>query len=229
MPLRTPRRLAAALALTAAAALPAAAQAWFIPSFQPPRVTDRDYTIAVAANAGTSALFQWREATSGRNGQFSLEAGLVDADPSQAKLLLGAGYAHQLARATSQQPLDLLLTAGLGLAAGEGVDVLRVPIGVSVGHRFQLDGPLAITPYVHPRLSLDTYFGRRDDDLDLAIDFDVGASFEVTSQLAIRGSLVLSGSGGDDVGFGLGLTIRPQGLARVQRGPAGIGRGRAGR
>jgi hypothetical protein len=208
------------LALAALVAPPAArsveAQSWFNPSFQPPHVSTRDYTLAVAANNGTSALFQWREGL-GPDSHFGLEGGLVDADGGGGtKLLLGGSYAYQLTRATTAQPLDLLFTVGAGLAVGDGPDLFRIPIGVSVGHRFALDGEMAITPYVHPRLSLDVLTGVGDnaDNTDLAIDFDIGASFEITRQLALRGSLVLSGARlSDDVGFGIGLTITPAGLS----------------
>lgn len=211
-----------ALALAAVAAPPAArtagAQSWFTPSFQVPRVSSRDYTLAVAANAGTSALFQWREGID-PSSHFGLEGGITDAEgPSGTKLLLGGSYAYQLTRATADQPLDLLFTAGAGLAVGDGPDLFRVPVGVSVGHRFALENNLAITPYVHPRLSLDVLTGTRaagSDRTDLALDFDLGADFEITRQLALRTSLVLSGGGGaDNVGFGIGLTITPSALRR---------------
>ncbi|GLC25995.1 hypothetical protein rosag_25080 [Roseisolibacter agri] len=208
--------LAALAALVASpAARTAAAQSWFTPSFQPPQVSTRDFTLGVSANAGTAALFQWREGIDA-NSHFGLEGGLVDSDGSGGtKLLVGGSYAYQLTRATADQPLALLFTAGAGLAVGDGPDLFRIPVGVSVGHRFALDGGMAITPYVHPRLSLDLVTGVDDDadNTDLSIDFDIGASFEITRQLALRGSLVVSGGRfSDDVGFGLGLTITPQGL-----------------
>lgn len=229
---RAPRRrrgVAVLLALAALAASPVArsagAQGWFTPSFQPPQVSTRDYTLAVAANEGTAALFQWREGL-GADSHFGLEAGLVDVDgDGGTKLLLGGSYAYQLTRASASQPLALLFTAGAGLAVGEGRDLFRIPVGVSIGHRFALDGDMAITPYAHPRLSLDLVTGGRDDDdnTDLAIDFDIGASFEITQQLALRGSLVLSGGRfSDDVGFGLGLTITPAGLRSAGSRSAGL-------
>ncbi|MGZ8412869.1 MAG: hypothetical protein ACXW61_05415 [Gemmatirosa sp.] len=204
------------LTLAALVAPPAArsaqAQSWFTPSFQPPRPSTRDYTLAVAANAGTSVLFQWREGL-GPESHFGLEGGLVDVDgEGGTKLLAGGSYAYQLTRTTATQPLDVLLTAGAGFAVGDGADLFRIPVGVSVGHRFALDGEMAITPYVHPRLSLDVITGAGDDadNTDLSIDFDLGASFEITRQIALRGSLVLSGGRlSDDVGFGIGLTIVP--------------------
>jgi hypothetical protein len=195
----------------------AAAQSWFTPSFQPPVTSSRDYTLGLSANAGTSAIFQWREGLDA-NSHFGVEGGLVDTDgDGGTKLLVGGQYARQLARANPEQPLDLLLTAGAGLAVGDGPDLLRIPVGVSVGHRFPLEGGLAITPYVHPRISLDFFNGGGDDDgdSDLSIDFDIGANFEITRQLALRGSLVLSGGrASDDVGFGIGLTITPAPLRR---------------
>lgn len=220
--LPTPRRrwgVAACLALAALALSPAArvagAQSWFTPSFQPPAVSTRDYTVAVSANAGTAALFQWREGLD-PNSHFGLEGGLVDGDGrGGTKLLLGGSYAYQLTRARAEQPLDLLFTAGAGLSVGDGPDVVRVPVGLSVGHRFPLEGGVAITPYVHPRLSLDLYGGTGSDgeEVELSIDFDIGASVELTRQLALRASLVVSGANrSDDVGFGLGLTYTPAGL-----------------
>ena len=216
---RRRRCVVALLALAALAAPPtarsAAAQGWFTPSFQPPQVSTRDYTIAVSANAGTAALFQWREGL-GASSHFGLEGGLVDVEGGGGtKLLLGGSYAQLLTGATTAQPLAVMLTVGAGLAVGEGRDLIRIPVGASIGHRFALDGEMAITPYAHPRLSLDFVTGGDDDadNTDLSIDFDIGASFEITRQLALRASLLLSsGQSADDVGFGLGLTITPQGL-----------------
>ncbi len=217
---RRRRGVVVLLALAALAASPAArsveAQSWFTPSFQPPRPSTRDYTLGVAANAGTSVLFQWREGL-GPESHFGVEGGLVDVDgEGGTKLILGGSYAYQITRATTTQPLDVLLTAGAGFAVGDGADLFRIPLGVSVGHRFALEGDMAITPYVHPRLSLDVLTGAGDnvDNTDLSIDFDLGASFEITRQIALRGSLVLSGGRfSDDVGFGIGLTIIPAGLS----------------
>jgi hypothetical protein len=218
-PLSSRRRaglLAAGVALLAAAA-PLQAQAWFYPSFQPPRVTDRDYNFAVVANNGTTALFQWREGISPES-QLSLDAGLADPDgPSDAVLFVGGNYARQLTTQSSAQPLALLFTVGAGIGFGGDVDAFfRVPVGVSVGHRFDLENGMSITPYAHPRLSLDVCTGcNTDDDTELAIDFDIGASFQLTRQIALRGSLLFSGSNfADDTGIGIGLTWTPAGVRR---------------
>ena len=209
--------VAAALAATlaAAAATPAAAQAWFYPSFQIPRTVDRDYTFGLIANDGAGAVFQWREGI-GAGAQLSLDAGLADAS-GFTQLFVGGQYACQLTGATREQPLDLLLTAGLGLGVGDGPEVIRIPVGVSLGHRFPLEGGLAITPYVHPRLSLDvvTGSGGNGGSNHLTLDFDLGGSLEVTRQLAIRASVLVSGAErGSSAAFGLGLTFTPPPLRR---------------
>ena len=211
-------RLIAAAAFCVALGAPtaAAAQAWYYPSFQIPRVVERDYTFGLVVNEGTGALFQWREGL-GVGAQLALDAGLVDYDGGTG-LFVGGNYAAELTRSTAEQPLDLLFTVGAGFTLQDGPDVLRIPVGVSLGHRFPLEGGLAITPYVHPRLSLDVLAGRRPEGADrtqLTIDFDIGGSFEVSRQLAIRTSLLLSGAdGGRDVGFGIGLTYTPPPLRR---------------
>src|SRR5687767_69806 len=150
---------AAVFALPAVTATPAVAtaQAWAYPAFQPPRVINREFNfgIADAGNAGTSLVFQWREGLNART-QLSFDAGFADPDgQDNGKLLLGGGFAVMLTEATAEMPLDFLVTGGLNFAVGEGADLVRVPVGVSIGHRFPLDEGFAITPYIHPRLSLD--------------------------------------------------------------------------
>lgn len=207
----------AAAAATTVVATDAHAQAWAYPSFQPPAVTTREFNfgIADAGNAGTSILFQWREGFSSRS-QFSLDFGIADPDGRGLDnvVFIGGQYAHQLARASADVPLDFLLTAGAGIASGNNT-TLRVPVGVSIGHRFPLDGALALTPYVHPRVSLDFCGGCSRDESQVGISFDVGANLEITRVLAIRGTAFFGGSDrfGED-GIGLSLVWTPPGLRR---------------
>lgn len=206
-----------ALACAAAITSEAAAQAWAYPSFQPPTVTSREFNfgIADAGNAGTSVLFQWREGFGARS-QFSLDFGIADPDGRGLDnvVFFGGQYAYQIARASADVPLDFLFTAGAGIAGGNNT-TLRVPVGVSIGHRFPLDGTVALTPYVHPRLSLDFCDGCRGDESQVGISFDVGANLEITRVLAIRGTAFFGGSDrfGED-GIGLSLVWTPPGLRR---------------
>ena len=215
------RKSARAALAAAALALPATAgaQAWAYPSFQPPRVIDREFNFGVAdANrAGTTLLFQWREGLSPRT-QLSLDAGFADPEgEGNGKFLLGGQFGWMLNQSTAEMPLDFLATGGINFAVGDGSDLIRIPFGVSIGHRFPLEGNFAVTPYVHPRVSIDICndCGPDDDDeSDLGIDFDLGVSFEVSRSLSFRVSALFGGSDtfGDSDGFGISLAYAPAGL-----------------
>jgi hypothetical protein len=202
----------------------AGAQAWAYPSFQPPRVMNREFNfgIADAGHAGTSLIFQWREGLNPQT-QLSLDVGFADPDGGgNSKFLLGGQFARLLNQANSDLPLDFLLTAGLNFAVGGGTDLFRIPVGVSIGHRFPLDEPFAITPYVHPRISFDdcTDCGKNGASRsDLGIDFDLGVNFEVTKQLSFRVSGLFGGSDqfSNSDGFGISLAWSPMGLSRPTR------------
>ena len=202
------------------------AQAWAYPAFQPPRVINREFNFGVAdaGDAGTTLVFQWREGLSPRT-QLTGDLGFADPDAKgNGKLLLGGQFAYLFTQANAEMPLDFLGTAGINFAFGDGGNILRIPFGVSVGHRFPLDEGFAITPYIHPRVSIDWCSdcgGTANDDseTDLGIDFDLGASFEVTKQLAFRVSALFGGSDtfGDSDGFGLSLAWTPPGLSKLIR------------
>lgn len=191
------------------------AQAYSYPSFQLPTVSNRDYTAGVAASKGTVAFFQWREGIN-EDFHFSLDAGLGDPEGRDNNLIVfgGATLGAQLLRATKEQPLDLLLTGGAGLALGAGQTTVRMPVGVSMGHRFPFEGGLALTPYVHPRVSLDvcsSCTSKNNDNSELSLNFDMGVNFEVSPKFAIR--MAGSFSGSDLVGrndsFAVGISWIP--------------------
>lgn len=200
------------------------AQAWAYPAFQPPRVTNREFNFGVAdaQSAGTSLIFQWREGLSPRT-QLSLDVGFADPDgEGNGKLLLGGQFAGMLTEAKAEMPLDFLGTVGLGLAFGDGGNLVRIPFGVSIGHRFPLEEGFAITPYIHPRVSLDICSDcgpDGDNENELGVDFDIGVNFEVTKQLAFRVSALFGGSDtfGDSDGFGISLAWSPPGLSKLIR------------
>jgi hypothetical protein len=222
----TIRRAFTRAAVVAAFVAPAAAgaQAWAYPAFQPPRVMTREFNFGVAdaGHAGTSLVFQWREGLSPRS-QLSLDVGFADPDgEGNGKFLFGGQFAGLLTEAKADMPLDFLGTVGLNMAIGDGGNLVRVPFGVSVGHRFPLDEGFAITPYAHPRISLDICSDcskSGDNETDLGIDFDLGVNFEVTRQLSFRVSALFGGSDtfGDSDGFGISLAWSPPGLSRPAR------------
>ena len=211
--------LLVAAAFVGPAAATAGAQAWNYPSFQQPRTIDREYNFAVSdggAGTGTSFVFQWREGTTVGN-QLSLDLGLADPDFTGSKFLVGGQFAHQLILTSAQVPFDLLFTAGVNGAFGDG-SLLRIPVGVSIGRRFPLEGGLAITPYVHPRVAIDVCSSCDRDRSSVGLDFDLGADFQFSPQFSLRFSALFSGSdyffnnSGD--AFGLSLAWRPPGLTR---------------
>jgi hypothetical protein len=216
-------RFAAAAALIAAT-LPgvASAQAFEYPSFQLPRVVEgREYNFAFADGENSQSLiFQWREGY-GPGSQLSFDAGFADVENGDPAVLVGGQYAQQLVTADASIPLDFALTVGanLGIFTGEPNGVLvRVPLGVAIGRTFVIDAPtgFAITPFVHPRASLDYLSADRfEDNTDLGITLDLGASFQITPGFAGRLAFTLGGNDfprGD--AFGLSLALTPGAIRR---------------
>jgi hypothetical protein len=216
--------LRAAIVCCALAPRTVVAQAWVYPSFQPPRVVAREYNFGFADGAGTTLLFQWREGRSLRN-QLSLDVGFTDNSSFRGAdvFFVGGQFAHQLAVARAEMPFDLLWTLGANAAFSNPSNYVRVPVGLSIGHRFPLEGGMAITPYAHPRLSVDFCSDCQfvsagvfhDSHTDVAISFDLGASFEFSRQFAARISAQFGSSENfplDDNAFGVSLAWRPPGL-----------------
>lgn len=203
------------LALVGMLALPFAldAQAGPTPSFQPTRVAVREYNFALVDYSGGSALlFQWREGLGKPRTQFTADFGLADGDgpaDDNGSLIIGGSFHYQLMNATADLPFDMVFGAGIGVTAGENSSLLRVPFGVAIGHRFPLEGNYAITPFVHPRLSIDR--SKVDGfaaETDSNIDIDLGASFEINPQMQAR----LAVNFGDSNALGLSFVWLPRGL-----------------
>lgn len=211
--------LVASLLLTAVVAAPMSAQSLQLPALQLPVVSERDYTAALVGGGGTAALVQWREALNART-QWQLDAGM--ADPSgrtEPMLLMGIGAARSLQGAGARSPFNLLLTGGASLALGGAASVIRVPVGVSVGRSFELDGGTRLTPFVHPRLSMD-YCARcgagEGSRSTVSVNADLGAAWrfdprwELLTALSFTGSELVTG----DQTFSVGVRFVPEALRR---------------
>ncbi|HEU4642936.1 MAG TPA: hypothetical protein VFS44_10825 [Gemmatimonadaceae bacterium] len=217
--------LAAAFAAGAAillASSSAQAQAWHYPAFQPPTISTREFNFAVAGGGdyGTTGVFQWREGI-GPDTHLSMDIGFADPDFGDTGFLIGGGIGQRIMRATAETPIDLVLTGGLYGEFGVKPSIIRLPLGVSVGHRFPIEGTkTAITPYVHPRLSIDMCASDCEGiDTKVKVNFDFGADFEVTRQLSLRGAFTVGGVSEADskVGFGFGLAFHPVGVRTAAR------------
>lgn len=198
----------------------AGAQSYTYPSFQLPTLVEREYNFAAAdgGQAGATLLFQWREAVSPL-WQVGVDAGLADPDGSaSSRLVLGGHAARQLTRATTEFPFDVALTAGIGFSGVDGHDVVRIPLGASVGHRFPLENGMSVTPFAHPRLSLDRCndckAGEADGKLNVAVD--IGGSVQLTDQVALRVAATAGGSDylGSGNGIGFSVAWTPKGLRK---------------
>ena len=213
-------RAAVVAALAVASAAPAAAQAYIYPAFQPPRTTTREFNFGLASAdaAGTSLLFQWREGMAPR-GQMSLDAGFADADGGTA-FFIGGQYARQLAVANATTPLDFLLTLGLGFASispeadgADNLNIFRVPVGVSIGKRFPLEGAMSLTPYAHPRLVIEncgSCGADGDGETEFGIEFDIGADFTFSPTIGMRfGARLIGTDLSEDDAFGVSLSWTP--------------------
>jgi hypothetical protein len=203
------------LALVGILALPVAlaAQAGLHPAFQPTRVAEREYNFALTDfDGGSALLFQWREGLGNSRSQFNVDLGLADGDgpaDNSGAVIFGGSYHYQLTRASAELPFDMVFGAGLGLTAGDNYSIFRIPVGVAIGHRFPLEGNFAVSPYVHPRLSIDRLsVDGAGDDTDSNIDIDLGASFEISRQMQAR----LAVTFGDADAVGISFVWLPRGL-----------------
>jgi len=216
------RAAVAVAALSLAAAAPAGAQAYVYPSFQGPRVAQREFNFGLADADdfdATSLLFQWREGRGSRN-QLSLDVGFADTD-ADGVFFVGGQFGRQLATSNATAPFDLMLTVGANIARVDfGPDdytVLRIPVGVSAGHVFPIEGGMSITPYLHPRFVFAHADRGIGDDSELGLEFDIGGEFKFSPAFAVR----LSASFGDEEingdSFGVSLAWTPGGISRSRR------------
>lgn len=212
-------------------ASPLAAQAYNYPALQTPRIVDREYNFAAATagNAGTSLLFQWREGLN-TDWQFSLEGGLASPKDHNTRVIAAGGLAWQWIRSTADMPFDVAVTGGAGLSSGNGMTVVRIPVGAAVGHTFKLDNGNELTPFVHPRLAMDFCSGANgqftpggtfiapacSSSTKLDVDVDVGVNYEITPQVAIRLAGMLGGTNylGSTNAIGFSVAWTPKGLKK---------------
>jgi hypothetical protein len=127
--------------------------------------------------------------------------GLEDLEGNgDTRVLLGADFRTRVIHATERIPLDGAFTLGLGLNAGDGPDVVLIPIGLSLGRRFLLEGSkISFVPYVHPVLV--PRFSSDDSNLDAALGLGVDVRFSSTVDFRISGGV------GDIEGISLGLAV----------------------
>ena len=67
------------------------------------------------------------------------------------RFLSGGDFRTQVVSYSESFPLDGSLTLGLGANVGDGPDAYYIPVGISLGRRFELEGSnTTFVPYAHP-------------------------------------------------------------------------------
>jgi hypothetical protein len=132
---------------------------------------------------------------------FGLRAGFADPDgPGDTRILLGGDFRTRVLSYSESFPLDGALTVGAGLNVGDGDDLIYLPIGVSLGRRFELEGSrTTFTPYAHPVL-VPVLGAAGGDDVGFALGLGVDLRFSQQWAARVSGAIV------DLEGVGLALT-----------------------
>jgi hypothetical protein len=130
---------------------------------------------------------------------FSVRGGIADAAGDDNIFLIGGDFRTQVVSYSESFPLDGSLTLGLGGLFGEGDDVILLPIGISLGRRFDVEGSsTTFVPYVHPNI-VPVLGGGGDDDVQFTLGLGVDIRF--SQRWAVRAS----GGLGDIEGVGISV------------------------
>lgn len=132
---------------------------------------------------------------------FGLRAGIADPEgPGDVRILLGGDFRTRVLSYSENFPLDGALTVGAGLNIGDGDDLIYLPVGITLGRRFELEGSkTTFTPYAHPTL-VPVLGASGGSDVGFALGLGVDLRFG--QNWAAR----VSGGVGDLEGVGIGLT-----------------------
>jgi len=132
---------------------------------------------------------------------FGFRAGFANPEGvGDTRILLGGNFRTRLVSYSESFPLDGALTVGAGLNLGDGDDLIYLPLGFTLGRRFELEGSkTTFTPYVHPVI-VPLLGAAGGDDVGFALGLGVDLRF--SQSLAAR----VSGGLGDIEGVGIALT-----------------------
>ncbi len=189
------------LALVGGVATPSLAQETGTPIFKAPyrAFESHEFGVSLSDAEGIDfALEGFYRYGKGSN-DFSVRGGFADVEGGgDAAFLIGGDFRTQVVNYSESFPLDGSLTLGLGGIFGEGDDRFLIPVGVSLGRRFDLEGSeTTFVPYFHPVIVPS--FGGDNSDVDFALG--LGVDIKISRTLALRAS----GGLGDIEGVGISL------------------------
>jgi hypothetical protein len=192
------------VALVGLSAGTAAAQETGTPMFKAPyrAFTSHEFGVALSdpgseMQYGLEGFYGFGKGTN----DFALRGGIADPEGAgDMRLLLGGDFRTRIVSYSESFPLDGALTVGAGLNFGDGDDLIYLPIGFSVGRRFELENSkVTFTPYAHPTLiPVVGASGGSDVGFALGLGVDMGLSQSLSARV--------SGGIGDLEGLGLALT-----------------------
>jgi opacity protein-like surface antigen len=187
-------------ALLAASAASAGAQETGTPIFKAPYRVFESHEFGASlsdpGDFGDVAFEGFYRYGVGQN-DFSLRAGFLDRRGGTA-FLIGGDFRTQVVRYSESFPLDGALTLGLGGILGEGDDQFLLPVGISLGRRFDVEGSsTTFVPYLHPNIV--PVFGGGDDDV--AFTLGLGVDIRFSDRWTVRAS----GGLGDIEGVGVSV------------------------
>jgi opacity protein-like surface antigen len=191
-----------ALALLAGAASRSSAQETGTPVFKAPYRAFTTHEAGVSFSdpgEGVSFALEGFYRYGKEANDFSLRGGFADLNgPGGGRFLLGGDFRTQVVSYSESFPLDGSLTVGAGMNVGDGPDAYYIPVGVSLGRRFEMEGSnTTFIPYAHPVIV--PVFGGGDSEVDFALGLGVDVRF--SEQWAVRAS----GGIGDIEGVGISV------------------------
>jgi opacity protein-like surface antigen len=190
------------LALLAGAAGRSAAQETGTPIFKAPyrAFTSHEFGVSLSdPGEGISLALEGFYRYGKDANDFSIRGGFADLNGSGGtRLLLGGDFRTQVLSYSESFPLDGSLTLGIGANVGDGPDAYYIPVGISLGRRFELEGSnTTFVPYAHPVIV--PTFGGGDSHVNFALGLGVDIRF--SESWAVRAS----GGIGDIDGVGISV------------------------
>jgi hypothetical protein len=132
---------------------------------------------------------------------FGIRLGFADPEGTgDSRILLGGDFRARILSYSESFPLDGALTVGAGINLGDGDDAIYLPLGITLGRRFELEGSrTTFTPYAHPVIV--PVLGQAGGD-DVGFALGLGVDLRFSPRWAVR----VSGGIGDIEGVGIALT-----------------------
>lgn len=201
------RKLLLKVLLCSAIAPLAAAQTTGTPVFLAPYKAFRSSEIAAYfSDPGPGWVIEGMLRMGRGGGDIGFRAGLGDNDigqpngPSSTYFVAGVDFRARIVKQSEGFPLDGALTLGVGGIFGDGFTEGRIPIGISLGRRVDLEGTrTSFVPYFQPILT--PIFGDSNDDVLFGIGLGVDIKFSTSVDFRIGAGL------GDYDGISLGISF----------------------